>query len=151
MRQRWWVGAADLWWWVAGRADPNWGGSGSAGYRMAPMSRRIEIELTSVKDDETWTWRAVGAREPKGVIAASLLPEGAAVGQELRVEAAARSFLHHQVRNLVGTLKLVGEGKWTADDVAAALAKRDRAAAGGREAAETWGDILRFCEKKQKI
>ncbi len=51
------------------------------------MSRRIEIELTSVKDDETWTWRAAGAREPKGVIAASLLPDGAAVGQELRVEA----------------------------------------------------------------
>ena len=51
------------------------------------MSRRIDIELTSVRDDESWTWRAVGAREPKGVIAASLLPEGAAVGQELRVEA----------------------------------------------------------------
>ncbi len=51
------------------------------------MSRRIDIELTSVRDDESWTWRAVGAREPKGVIAASLLPDGAAVGQELRVEA----------------------------------------------------------------
>ncbi|MEM7287072.1 MAG: hypothetical protein AAF480_12030, partial [Actinomycetota bacterium] len=51
------------------------------------MSRRIDIELTSVRDEDTWTWRAVGAREPKGVIAATLLPEGAAVGQELRVEA----------------------------------------------------------------
>lgn len=46
------------------------------------------------------------------------------------VTARARSFLHHQVRNMVGTLKLVGEGKWTARDVAAALAARDRAAAG---------------------
>jgi tRNA pseudouridine38-40 synthase len=46
------------------------------------------------------------------------------------VTARARSFLHHQVRNMVGTLKLVGEGKWTARDVADALAARNRAAAG---------------------
>lgn len=51
-------------------------------------------------------------------------------GAEIVVEAAALSFLHHQVRNMVGTLKLVGEGKWQVDDVAAALAARDRAAAG---------------------
>jgi tRNA pseudouridine38-40 synthase len=51
-------------------------------------------------------------------------------GELLSIEAGARSFLHHQVRNMVGTLKLVGEGKWTADDVAAALAARDRAKAG---------------------
>ena len=51
-------------------------------------------------------------------------------GEEIRVHAAARSFLHHQVRNMVGTLRLVGTGKWTADDVAAALERRDRAAAG---------------------
>ena len=49
---------------------------------------------------------------------------------EIRITAKARSFLHHQVRNMVGTLKLVGEGKWTADDVARALARRDRAAGG---------------------
>ena len=48
----------------------------------------------------------------------------------LRVEAEARSFLHHQVRNMVGTLRLVGEGKWRAADVKAALNKKDRAAAG---------------------
>jgi tRNA pseudouridine38-40 synthase len=46
------------------------------------------------------------------------------------VHARARSFLHHQVRNMVGTLALVGEGKWTTDDVAAALAARDRSTAG---------------------
>ena len=51
-------------------------------------------------------------------------------GEEIRIEARARSFLHHQVRNMVGTLKLVGEGKWTRDDVARALAARDRKAAG---------------------
>ena len=49
---------------------------------------------------------------------------------EIRVVAQARSFLHHQVRNMVGTLKLVGEGKWTADDVTKALKRRDRAAGG---------------------
>jgi tRNA pseudouridine38-40 synthase len=46
------------------------------------------------------------------------------------IEAHARSFLHHQVRNMVGTLKLVGEGAWPPDRVAAALAARDRSAAG---------------------
>jgi len=51
-------------------------------------------------------------------------------GDEVRVDARARSFLHHQVRNMVGTLKLVGEGKWTADDVSRALSARDRSAAG---------------------
>ncbi len=42
----------------------------------------------------------------------------------------ARSFLHHQVRNIVGTLKLVGEGKWREDDVPKALAACDRTAGG---------------------
>jgi tRNA pseudouridine38-40 synthase len=51
-------------------------------------------------------------------------------GAEIRVVAEARSFLHHQVRNMVGTLKLVGEGRWDADAVARALAARDRRAAG---------------------
>ena len=51
-------------------------------------------------------------------------------GDLIKVEARARSFLHHQVRNMVGTLKLVGEGKWTAADVEAALASTDRAAGG---------------------
>lgn len=42
----------------------------------------------------------------------------------------ARSFLHHQVRNIVGTLELVGEGRWTAADVKTALDARDRKAGG---------------------
>lgn len=50
--------------------------------------------------------------------------------EEIRIVAEARSFLHHQVRNMVGTLKLVGEGKWHPDRVKAALEARDRAAAG---------------------
>jgi tRNA pseudouridine38-40 synthase len=53
-----------------------------------------------------------------------------AVGEEVHIHAAARSFLHHQVRNMVGTLALVGSGKWQPDAVAAALAACDRSAAG---------------------
>ncbi|HWB50764.1 MAG TPA: tRNA pseudouridine(38-40) synthase TruA [Stellaceae bacterium] len=52
------------------------------------------------------------------------------VGEELHIEARARSFLHHQVRNMAGTLKLVGLGRWRPDDVAAALEARDRRAGG---------------------
>lgn len=51
-------------------------------------------------------------------------------GDEIHVAAEARSFLHHQVRNFVGTLKLVGEGKWRRANVERALAARDRAAGG---------------------
>ena len=52
------------------------------------------------------------------------------MGEEIEIAAEARSFLHHQVRNMVGTLKLVGEGKWRAADVGRALEARDRSAAG---------------------
>jgi tRNA pseudouridine38-40 synthase len=51
-------------------------------------------------------------------------------GDRIEFTVAARSFLHHQVRNMVGTLKLVGEGTWPASRVATALTARDRAAAG---------------------
>ncbi len=51
-------------------------------------------------------------------------------GEIIRVEASARSFLHHQVRSMVGSLKLVGEGKWSKADLAAALTARDRRACG---------------------
>jgi tRNA pseudouridine38-40 synthase len=52
------------------------------------------------------------------------------VATGIEVEAAARSFLHHQVRSMVGGLSLVGRGKWTAEDVSDALEARDRAALG---------------------
>lgn len=51
------------------------------------MSRRIEIELTSSRPDGTWTWRAAGAREPKGVLEGAVLSGGAKVGDVLKVEA----------------------------------------------------------------
>ncbi|UAJ10076.1 tRNA pseudouridine(38-40) synthase TruA [Glacieibacterium megasporae] len=51
-------------------------------------------------------------------------------GPVITIAAAARSFLHHQVRSMVGCLRLVGEGRWSAGDLAAALAARNRLALG---------------------
>jgi len=48
----------------------------------------------------------------------------------IEIHAGARSFLHNQIRSFAGTLRLVGEGKWSADDVEAALAARSRKACG---------------------
>jgi tRNA pseudouridine38-40 synthase len=51
-------------------------------------------------------------------------------GERIAIHAAARSFLHHQVRSMVGCLALVGMGRWSADDLRDALAARDRARLG---------------------
>jgi tRNA pseudouridine38-40 synthase len=51
-------------------------------------------------------------------------------GEVIRIEASARSFLHNQVRSMVGSLKLVGEGRWTKHDLKHALEARDRNACG---------------------
>lgn len=52
------------------------------------------------------------------------------LGEVIEIEAEARSFLHHQVRSMVGCLQLVGRGKWSKPDLKAALDARDRAALG---------------------
>lgn len=52
------------------------------------------------------------------------------IGEVIEIEAAARSFLHHQVRSMVGCLELVGRGRWTAADLADALAAADRSRLG---------------------
>ncbi|GGK22856.1 tRNA pseudouridine(38-40) synthase TruA [Salinarimonas ramus] len=51
-------------------------------------------------------------------------------GDEVQVRASSRSFLHNQVRSMVGTIVLAGIGRWTTEDVAAALAARDRTRCG---------------------
>ena len=51
------------------------------------MSRRLDIELTSNRQDGTWTWRAAGAKSPKGVVNGSLLSASAKTGDVLKVEA----------------------------------------------------------------
>jgi tRNA pseudouridine38-40 synthase len=57
-------------------------------------------------------------------------------GEKLIVEARARSFLHHQVRNIVGSLKMVGEGAWPETKIAEVLGAKDRAVAGPTAPAE---------------
>ena len=51
------------------------------------MSRRLEVELTSKRDDGSYTWRAAGAKQPKGELDGDLLYEGASVGDVVRVDA----------------------------------------------------------------
>jgi hypothetical protein len=50
------------------------------------MAHRIDVELTSQSGDTTWTWRAAGAKQPRGTVEASLVPEGSGVGTVLRAE-----------------------------------------------------------------
>lgn len=75
------------------------------------------------------TFRAAGCQAASPVKTLDRL-DVRACGEEIRIEAAARSFLHHQVRSLAGSLKHVGEGKWTPADMKAALDARDRTRCG---------------------
>jgi tRNA pseudouridine38-40 synthase len=75
------------------------------------------------------TFRAAGCQAKSPVKTLDRL-DVTAVGEAIRIEASARSFLHHQVRSIVGSLKYVGEGKWPVEEVAAALAARDRSRCG---------------------
>ncbi len=75
------------------------------------------------------TFRAAGCQAKSPVKTLDRLSVASA-GAEIVVEASARSFLHSQVRSMVGSLKMVGEGKWEVGDVDSALAARDRAACG---------------------
>ena len=59
------------------------------------------------------------------------------IDDEIRIELSARSFLYHQVRNIAGSLKKVGIGKWTRADIERVLEAKDRAQAG--EMAPAWG------------
>lgn len=93
---------------------------------VAPMAEAAAL-LVGRHDFTSFRSAACQARSPVKTLAELTV---AAAGAEIRITAAARSFLHHQVRILVGTLGLVGDGRWTVDDVAAALAARDRRRAG---------------------
>jgi tRNA pseudouridine38-40 synthase len=75
------------------------------------------------------TFRASGCQSRSPVKTLDRL-EVTLAGEEIRIEVSARSFLHHQVRSLVGSLKHVGEGRWQPDDMATALAARDRSRCG---------------------
>jgi len=106
---------------------------------LPPVARRLEIELTSHRDDGTWTWRAVGAKSPKGVLDGSLVPSGLAVGDVVKVEAEATVegldistvFAAKAARKEKETLELLGSGS---DEplVTQVLAGKGRGGGGGR-------------------
>jgi tRNA pseudouridine38-40 synthase len=75
------------------------------------------------------TFRAAGCQAKSPIKTLDRL-DVTAVGEEIRIEASARSFLHHQVRSIVGSLKHVGEGKWPVSEMAAALGAKDRSRCG---------------------
>jgi tRNA pseudouridine38-40 synthase len=75
------------------------------------------------------TFRAVHCQSDSPVKTLDRLEVGQE-GQEIHIRAAARSFLHHQVRSMVGCLALVGRGQWSSDDMKSALDAKDRAALG---------------------
>jgi tRNA pseudouridine38-40 synthase len=75
------------------------------------------------------TFRATNCQAPSPIKTLDVL-KVSRFGEDVEIEAVSRSFLHNQVRSMVGTLKLVGEGKWTPQDVQKALAAKDRRACG---------------------
>jgi tRNA pseudouridine38-40 synthase len=75
------------------------------------------------------TFRSAQCQSDSPVKTLDLL-EVSKVDDEIRVRAAARSFLHHQVRSMVGCLAMVGRGQWQPGDMKKALEARDRAALG---------------------
>ncbi len=75
------------------------------------------------------TFRAADCQSKSPVKAIDVL-NVARYGAEIEVVAEARSFLHHQVRSIVGSLKLVGEGKWRVQDMKRALEAKNRTACG---------------------
>ena len=88
--------------------------------------------LVGHKDFTTFRHTNCQAKSPmKTLDVLDVLDAGGGGGsQRIDVVAVSRSFLHSQVRSMVGSLKLVGDGKWTADDLTAALEARDRRACG---------------------
>ena len=91
---------------------------------------KIDVEITSQREDGDWTWRAVGAREPKGTVDASLLPTNSIVGSKFLVETeyfldgivVTKVFDKKQSSEKTETLEILGSGKQT-DLVTTQLAK----------------------------
>ncbi len=101
-------------WWVARPLDP---------LAMAQGARHL------IGRHDFTTFRAAGCQANSPVKTLDTL-DVRVVGDEIRIEASARSFLHHQVRSFVGSLKHVGEGKWQPGDMKRVLEARDRTLCG---------------------
>lgn len=97
--------------------------------RMDADSMHEAAQLLVGRHDFT-TFRAAGCQAKSPVKTLDVLDVHARDSGEIWIEASARSFLHSQVRSLVGSLKLVGEGRWSHGELKAALEARDRSACG---------------------
>ncbi len=103
--------------------------------RVWPVSPRLDAEAMHmaaqylVGQHDFTTFRAAECQAQSPVKTLDRL-DVSRRADEIHIEASARSFLHHQIRSFAGTLKLVGEGKWTPLDVKKALDARDRSACG---------------------
>ena len=92
---------------------------------------KIEVEITSQREDGSWTWRAIGAREPKGTVDASLLTSDVTVGAQFLVETehfidglvVSKVFERKQSSNKGEIIEIIGSGK-TLDPVTTQLAKK---------------------------
>ncbi|HEY2815292.1 MAG TPA: hypothetical protein VGJ03_17640 [Acidimicrobiales bacterium] len=100
------------------------------------MSRRIDVELTSDRGDGSWTWRAAGAREPRGVVPSDLVPSGAKVGDVLRADAdfdldgvtiAALAPIQEKRRNEAERIEIIGPPRRDDVLVTSSLVKGGRA------------------------
>ena len=101
-------------WFVPGRLD-------------VEMMHEAALRLVGKHDFSSFRSSLCQAKSPvKTLDSISLVRRGT----DIEVTARARSFLHHQVRNMVGTLKLIGQAKWPVDRIEDVLAARNRAAAG---------------------
>lgn len=93
-----------------------------------PAMREAAAHLVGKHDFTTFRHAHCQAASPVKTLDRLEVEDVHGDGSAVTVHAAARSFLHHQVRSMVGALVTVGEGRWAAADVAAALAARDRSA-----------------------
>ena len=129
--------------------------------RFLTVARRLEIELTSNRADGKWTWRAAGAKQPKGILDGALLPEGVGVGDVLRVEADATldgleitAILPTRApRSRVETLPLLGSGReqpLVTSQLAPKGRSRARGAAGGRRDADSAPPRRKRADRKEK-
>jgi tRNA pseudouridine38-40 synthase len=98
-------------------------------FRSLDAEAMHEAAQTLIGNHDFTTFRSTECQAPSPVKTLDRL-EISRHGEVIRIEASARSFLHNQVRSMVGSLKLVGEGRWTKRDLKQALEARERNACG---------------------
>jgi tRNA pseudouridine38-40 synthase len=98
-------------------------------FRPLDAEAMHEAARTLIGNHDFTTFRSTECQAPSPVKTLDRL-EISRHGEVIRIEVSARSFLHNQVRSMVGSLKLVGDGRWTKRDLKQALEARDRNACG---------------------